>query len=68
MSFAARHRAEEPCDSYFGNLCSGFGGTLTCLTCGWDQQDHPREQEKIRLIFADLLGPDDADNATTEQP
>lgn len=32
---------ETPCDTYFGNVCSGFGGSLTCDLCGWDMYDHP---------------------------
>lgn len=66
MSLGARPRSEEPCSSYFGNLCTGFGGTTTCLMCGWDQHDHPEEQAEIARIFDDLLGP--ADNGHAETP
>lgn len=36
------YKADEPCESYFGNVCSGFGGSLTCYGCGWDMYDHER--------------------------
>ena len=31
---------EGPCESYAGNLCSGFGGDLICWICGWDKYYH----------------------------
>lgn len=42
MSFGPiKRKADEPCNSYFGNLCSGFGGTMVCMFCGWGKFDHP---------------------------
>lgn len=34
------YKATEPCESYFGNVCTGFGGTTECRLCGWDMFDH----------------------------
>lgn len=39
--FVDPHRKnEQPCDSYFGNVCTGFGGTTNCEFCGWDMNAH----------------------------
>jgi dCMP deaminase len=35
-----RYRKPEPCKSYRGNLCSGFGGETICDFCGWDRFEH----------------------------
>lgn len=34
---------DKPCDGYWGNVCSGFGGSLTCKRCGWERDEHPSE-------------------------
>lgn len=34
-------KADKPCEAYFGNVCSGFGGSLTCYRCGWERHEHP---------------------------
>lgn len=40
-----RPKADEPCESYFGNVCTGFGNDdQTCLGCGWERYDHPSER------------------------
>lgn len=36
-------RDDKPCDAYWGNVCSGFGGKTICTKCGWDMYDHPSE-------------------------
>ncbi len=58
MSFAARHRADEPCEHYFGNLCSGFGADCICMFCGCDLYEHPEQKARVRELFAGLLGDD----------
>lgn len=39
---------DQPCEAYFGNECSGFGGSLICNRCGWHWDDHPDRQEALR--------------------
>lgn len=46
-------RAPEPCEVYFGNVCSGFGGSLTCYMCGWDMYDHSPYKEEMERAFSD---------------
>lgn len=43
----------EPCEAYFGNVCSGFGGSLTCYRCGWQRHEHPSEQSPVILGLLD---------------
>lgn len=51
MSFAPeRHKDDEPCEQYFGNLCSGFGGQTICTRCGWDFHDH----KENKIDFGDI--------------
>jgi hypothetical protein len=38
------NKDETPCDSYIGNMCSGFGGKTICWVCGWDMYEHPEWQ------------------------
>lgn len=45
----APYKADEPCENYFGNVCSGFGAERICWHCGWDMMDHPDQQYEIRL-------------------
>lgn len=40
MSMVPSMRLSEPCNAYFGNDCGGFGGELTCFSCGWDKYEH----------------------------
>lgn len=49
------HKAAEPCGSYVGNVCTGFGAAATCMICGWDRLDHPETKERARRLFADAL-------------
>ncbi len=45
-------RDDEPCDSYSGNLCTGFGNDdTTCFKCGWDRFQH---DSKMRELFKRL--------------
>jgi len=37
-------KKDEPCDYYFGNVCTGFGGKTICDFCGWDMMDHPQQK------------------------
>ena len=45
---------EEPCETFFGNTCSGFGGSTHCLICGWDKWDHSPYKERAEK-FANTL-------------
>lgn len=41
MAVARGWRTNEPCDSYFGNVCSGLGTSeLICFGCGWEKYAH----------------------------
>lgn len=57
MSFGP-YKAAEPCDSYLGNVCSGFGGSLTCIVCGWQLPEHPCEIERVKALWAGLMSDD----------
>jgi hypothetical protein len=46
---------DKPCESYFGNVCSGFGGTTKCYTCGHDMWSHPEYQDELDELIG-LLG------------
>lgn len=50
------YKRDEPCDSYFGNVCSGFGGSLICDFCGWDMFDHPDMEEDSPLDEGERSG------------
>ena len=39
----------QPCQSYSGNLCGGFGGSLKCWNCGWDKYEHMSPQTRKAL-------------------
>lgn len=58
MSFGPS-KAPEPCGHYFGNVCTGFGGSATCMFCGWDRSEHPEEKERVRKLFEEVM-PDGA--------
>jgi dCMP deaminase len=54
--------ADKPCDHYSGNLCGGFGGSLTCDHCGWDRfQHHAKRATRLDELFGkyDLPTPKD---------
>jgi hypothetical protein len=38
------YKAKVPCKEYWGNVCSGFGGSLTCRKCGWERHEHDYER------------------------
>lgn len=38
------YKKDEPCEAYFGNLCTGFGNEDQTCFCGWDRWDHPSEK------------------------
>jgi hypothetical protein len=43
---------EEACDTYFGNVCTGFGNDdTTCWLCGWDMYEHPEYKINIERLF-----------------
>jgi len=42
---------DKPCDHYFGNVCTGFGGTTDCYVCGWDMYDHEPYKSELERIF-----------------
>jgi hypothetical protein len=46
------YKRDKPCDNYFGNVCSGFGGSLTCYICGWDRVEH-KVRCKVRVEKVD---------------
>lgn len=50
-------KADAPCDSYFGNVCGGFGARTVCLGCGWDRIDHPNEFTRFKSLFVDGILP-----------
>jgi hypothetical protein len=49
-------KAPKPCESYFGNVCSGFGGSLTCFRCGWHKFDHEPTVTGLPLRLAGQEG------------
>lgn len=50
----SRRKQPYPCDSYFGNLCGGFGGTLDCHGCGWDRFEHGNDRIKKEWVRQEL--------------
>ena len=48
MSFGPS-KAPEPCSSYTGNVCTGFGAAAVCMTCGWERHEH-RRMEDIHTV------------------
>lgn len=42
--WGGNYRDEIPCVEYWGNVCSGFGGSLTCYKCGWERHEHDYEK------------------------
>lgn len=44
-------RKSEPCDSYVGNLCGGFGDPCICYICGWERYKH-RSSEFDKMFEA----------------
>jgi hypothetical protein len=58
MGFGGPIQADEPCGHYFGNVCTGFGGSATCMLCGWDRHDHPEEKRRIEELLRPYLSGD----------
>jgi hypothetical protein len=45
---------DEVCDSYFGNVCSGFGGKTICNFCGHDMYKHEPYKSEAEAILKDF--------------
>lgn len=43
---------------YFGNVCSGFGGKLVCMTCGKHRFAHESEYDDVRLRILEAFQED----------
>lgn len=56
MSMGRSFPSDQPCESYFGNVCSGFGGSLICDFCGWERHEHPKDKARIAEIANRLFG------------
>lgn len=52
--FADMRTAEAPCDSYLGNVCTGFGGETVCYICGWDLYEHDQPGISLKDVTESL--------------